>query len=331
MFNFNINQIMRTMKKTIFKLPIVAMLVIGLTVAIVSCSKSDDVVTPPAVPEVTMRIPRASEDGSYLFEARFNTLSNTWSSGGSSFKLFLSQGTGISYVGTKKSNETDVEDKTSDLTVNVPITSVINTDFSYNIIAVDYDCETNLDKGAVLCKADLRRGRPLHVQGWYLSEASSVKISKAIPHYLTSSECLYIKNYSGKNIKVKHKGYEATEKWYYTKADVKLINDNGIKAVVEGKAIDAEVISNELEIEPDSTRGILSSFVPTGKLMSNASLILEIDGKEVKTVPASSSKPIEIGKPYFLCVTWDGSKLEWIGDTSGKPENHTGGEPSNGH
>jgi hypothetical protein len=45
--------------------------------------------------------------------------------------------------------------------------------------------------------------------------------------------------------------------------------------------------------------------------MKDARLILEINGKEVKTQPFSSDVDIELGQFYAMAVQWDGKSLNW--------------------
>ena len=58
--------------------------------------------------------------------------------------------------------------------------------------------------------------------------------------------------------------------------------------------------------------------MPTGNKMRDASLVLEINGKEVKTPAVSSEVDIENGNLYVMGVLWDGNSLTW---NEMKPEN----------
>ena len=92
---------------------------------------------------------------------------------------------------------------------------------------------------------------------------------------------------------------------------MKIVNSEGIKAVVDGKSIGTEVESPVLKVKAGKDDYILTRYAPTGKKMTDASLVLEIDGKEVRTPPASSDVSIENGIPYKLIVKWNGTNLEW--------------------
>ncbi len=302
------------MNKIFYSVRILTVLI--LSISIIGCGGDDEEedkkIDSPVTSTETITIVSNEIRGDYLLENRWNTLRQSWGENGYQFKLFLVQGTGISYVGKANTNETSLEDEHSDVTVNVPITSMINTDYDYRIIAVDHGCETTMNNGAIVCDGNLSRSPQLRVYGFYVSDVGKGFVSSAETQFITASECLWIKNYSEKPIKVRHKGYEASEKWYYTSAKVRIVNNGSIMAIPEGGAVGQDVSSEEVDIAAGETGLILSRFVPNGNKMKDAILILDIDGKEIKTPPASSNKAIENGKPYFLRVSWDGSSLEWI-------------------
>lgn len=282
-----------------------------LSVAMASCSKDDDDAN-NAKQSVTITIENVSSvRGHYLLQDWWMGLSNDWLKGGYSFDLYLAQGSKMWFVGTKHSNENSLTDLNSNLTVNVPINSEVDTDQSYNVIAVDANCKAKFEGGAIVCNANLERNNDMRIHAWYVADVGRGYASIAQPRYITASEILYIRNNTSKAINVKHKGFDAKEKWYYGTANVKIVNSGSIKAVVDGKSIGQEVESPTLKIDANKEDYILTRFAPTGKKMTDASLVLEIDGKEVRTPPASSQVSIQNGIPYKLIVKWDGTKLEW--------------------
>ena len=151
----------------------------------------------------------------------------------------------------------------------------------------------------------------MRIHAWYVADVGRGYASIAQPRYITTTESLLIRNNTSKTINVKHKGFAAKEKWYYSTANVKIVNSEGIKAVVDGKSIGTEAESPVLKVEAGKDDYILTRYAPTGKKMTDASLVLEIDGKEVRTPPASSDVSIENGIPYKLIVKWNGTNLEW--------------------
>ena len=127
--------------------------------------------------------------------------------------------------------------------------------------------------------------------------------------YLCVKECLYVTNNTGKTIKVKHLGFDATDKWYSTKGKVGVTPTLSVNTSV--MSVNDEVKSKEISINAGEEGEFLSTYIPTGKKMTNAKLILEIDGKKVMTPAVSSDVTIENGIPAFMKVKWDGQNLEW--------------------
>jgi hypothetical protein len=128
---------------------------------------------------------------------------------------------------------------------------------------------------------------------------------------LATCECIWITNKTGKTIKVKHKGWAVSEKWYCTDADVQISCAGSIHFQTSPKSTASEVVSGVKEIAGGEKGFIMSSFVPSGATIQEAVLILEIDGKEVKTQPLSYGKIIKHGIPYHVSAEWDGNMLKW--------------------
>ena len=126
---------------------------------------------------------------------------------------------------------------------------------------------------------------------------------------LSTIELLNIHNTSSDSVTIKQKGFDVKDKWYYSKAKVVLTADKKVNGY--GSSVDEEVASNEYKVAPGDTVKIWSFYVPTGKKMKDARLILEINGKEVKTQPISSDVDIELGQFYAMAVQWDGKSLNW--------------------
>lgn len=306
----NMNKNILNMKKSYF-LCLSGLLLCTIVCLLTSCSKDDEEKPNDTSKTVTITIENARIRGNYLLEDSWGSLSNNWSESGFSFDVYLVQGSNLWSVGRIHSNENSVSNKKANLTIDIPINSQIDMNNPYKAIAVDYLCGAKLENGAIVCNADLEKADELRVFAWYIADLGLGYGSIAQAKYITASEVLTIHNKTNKSIKIRHKGYEAKEKWYYTNANVKIVNSSGINAIVEGKATGTDAISSEFEIDAGEKGYVLTRFAPTGKKMTNARLILEIDGKEVKSEPASSEVTIENGIPYFLVVEWDGQSLVW--------------------
>lgn len=133
-----------------------------------------------------------------------------------------------------------------------------------------------------------------------------------------------IYNLTGKAIKFRHKGFEARDKWYYQSAEVSMDDHH----VENAKPLTKEVASEEISVDAQSDACIYSYYIPTGKKIDNATLIAEIDGKEVRTANTLSSDiKIEINKPYLYVVVWDGTSLRFATeediDNPATPDDHS--------
>lgn len=127
-------------------------------------------------------------------------------------------------------------------------------------------------------------------------------------------EVTYITNSTDKPINFKHKGFKAAELWYYESAEVSMDDHS----VINGKAVSQDSISNDVSVgllsENKWTR-IVSFYPPNGKKIQNATLVAEIDGKEVQTSNTlSSDLTIQPGKGYCYVVDWDGKELKFVKD-----------------
>lgn len=126
-------------------------------------------------------------------------------------------------------------------------------------------------------------------------------------------EIAHVVNYTDKRISFALKGFEANELWYYQSALVSLDDHK----VIEGVAVTNDVKSEPNTIGPFGQyyRNFYSYYAPTGKKIQNATLVAEIDGKEVRTVNTLSSDITLVpGKTYIYMVAWDGNELRFVYD-----------------
>ena len=233
---------------------------------------------------------------------------NTWNAKGSSFHFYGLQDNTLTDIGYYHSKETSIAsaDLSKPIHVEVPIPSSINVDKSYKIIAVSSGW-SKLENGRIVCDVELERDSNFYCPSWYIAQGGSNVTSQS--NYLCVFEILYVKNNTDKPIKVKNKGFDSLEKWYCTKGKVSITPNLDTEISIESTS--GEAISQEIVINAGEKKWFESRYVPTGKKMTNSRLVLEIDGKEVKTPVVSSEVSIENGIPYFMQVKWDGKSLEW--------------------
>ena len=297
------------MKKTFF----LAMLM-AFAMVLVGCSKDDDNDSKDdsranAQQIDTYTIEPCFVYGTYLHHPKDrNYYYGSWGSEGTSFDVFILQGGVFKSIGKLHSVETSIAsaDNQKAVHLQVPIPAGINTDIPYQVVAVCAPGDLTLTGGKIVNTMELKRGVISRVD-WYVMQSGKTAAIQA--SYLATLEGLFITNNTSNTIKVKHKGYSSKEKWYYTKGSVSITPSLTLET--SGQTSVAEAESPEMEINAGEYGCIDSRYVPTGKKMTDASLILEIDGKEVRTAPASSDVSIENGIPCFLKVKWDGTNLEW--------------------
>ena len=311
------------MKQNRFIYLLYMLLVAVLCMPLAGCGGDDDDEPDPVVKPERQKVIKTftfdyfKQSGRYLvgFPNKTPSCWVIWSSEGASFTVYLVQEGKIYNAGRAFSNDTiltDEERVSKSLEFDVEIPTTINRDGSIEMIAFN-NVESSLSGGTIECKANLRRNGSFSL--WDYSEPPSMG-HKIKSYSLTTVEMLRVDNMTSDTIVVKHKGFDAKEKWYYSKANVVLTAD--MKTSVQGVSMDGEVISDTIKVAPGDNSTLWSYYVPTGKLMTEASLVLEINGKEVKTAPISSDLNIELGALYMMRVQWDGKSLNWKLDDSKK-------------
>ena len=316
-----------SMKRYIFKSYMIWLLAVAMFMPFVSCGGDDDKDDPTQTPinngeperekvYKTYTFNHFKQYGRYLVGYPDATPScwYIWSEKGASFMAYLVQGGKIYYAGWANSNETSLTDEEREskaLTFDVEIPTNINKDMPYDMIALTYGVDATLSDGKIVCNADLKRSGNLKL--WDYTETHTTKTARK-SYSLTTIEILHVYNHTDETISVRHKGFDAMEKWYYTKANVNLTAD--MRADVQGSSVGEEIMSGTYQVDPGERISIWSYYVPTGKRMTDASLMLEINGRDVKTAPISSSLDIEFSKYYVMDVSWNGKNLDWRGITT---------------
>ena len=263
---------------------------------------------------VTIKVPAVHVNGKHLVGDNSGTpfLENKWPVSGFQFQAFIVQEGQISPAGIVNTRETNIseENRLQEVTVDIPVPQNIKRDQEFQVVLVDDMANSSKNGGAIVCPSPLKRGIG-RVPAWYVAEVGAGFTSVASPSYLMCTECLYITNKTATPIMVKHEGYVANNKWYFTNADIRISTNPSIAAAPSGKTDSGESVSPAIEIKPGETGFIISSFAPNGKKLTDASLVMEIDGQQIQTVPVSSDVDFKNGQPYFINVVWDGYTLEW--------------------
>ena len=287
----------------------------SISLMLLSCSKDDDddkndtpnhsivrvdtyAITPPFV------------NGLYLFNHPNGNpqLENSWGTGGPSFHVFVLQGNNFTDIGSLHTTETSIAnvDRKKPVHVDVPIPANIDVTMPYKVVFVDNIDNQQLSNNKIVFDVELKRGNTYN-PGWYIAQGGSSSTSQS--NYLITYEAVYVTNNTSKSIKVKHKGFDTLDKWYSMKGRVSITPSLAMETSIVSTS--GEVTSEETTINSGESEYLVSTYVPTGKKMTNARLILDIDGKEVKTPIVSSNISIENGNYYRMNVKWDGANLEW--------------------
>ena len=123
--------------------------------------------------------------------------------------------------------------------------------------------------------------------------------------FATTYEILYIENQTREPITFRHKGFNTSERWYYT--DATFCPED---QTVVGGSISNDVTSDIITVDAGQRGYITSIYIPNGKKISNAQLVAEINGREIYSVNfVNSDEVVKQGIPYFIYSIWDGEKL----------------------
>ena len=292
-------------KRLLFFLP--WLLVAALCMPLAGCSSDDD--DEPETKNFTFG--HFKIKGGYLIGFPDYTTScwNNWRKNGESFNVYMVQNGKIHDAGLIHSTDTlltDDEVGKKHLAFEAGIPATVNKGDAIDVIAFN-NVGTTFSGGNIECKVDLKRGGSMPLWA-YSKHSSTAAISESSS--LSTIELLYVLNKTSNDITVKHKGFEVKDKWYYTKANVVVTAD--LKATPKGSSVDGDVFTDVNKALANDEAKIWSFYVPTGKKIKEARLVLEINGKEYKTQPISSDISINLGQFYLMAVQWDGKSLKWI-------------------
>lgn len=283
------------------------LLVAALCMPLVGCSSDDD--DEPESKTFTFGHFKLKGCYSVGFPNSDITCWNNWSKKGENFNVYMVQNGKIYDAGLVHSTDTIITEEekgTKHLAFEVGFPETVNKGEAIDVIAFN-NAETSLSGGNVECKVDLKRGGTMPLLA-YSEHSSTTAISES--NSLSTIELLYVLNKTSNDITVKHKGFEVKDKWYYTKANVDVTTD--LKVIPKGSSVSGDVFTGAYKVAANDEAKIWNFYVPTGKKIKDARLVLEINGKEVKTQPISSDVSIEFGQFYTMGVQWDGKNLKWV-------------------
>lgn len=283
------------------------LLVAALCMPFVGCSSDDD--DEPESKTFTFGHFKLKGCYSVGFPNSDITCWNNWSKKGENFNVYMVQNGKIYDAGLVHSTDTIITEEekgAKHLAFEVGIPETVNKGEAIDVIAFN-NAETSLSGGNVECKVDLKRGGTMPLLA-YSEHSSTAAISES--NSLSTIELLYVLNKTSNDITVKHKGFEVKDKWYYTQANVDVTAD--LKVIPKGSSVSGDVFTGAYKVAANDEAKIWNFYVPTGKKIKDARLVLEINGKEVKTQPISSDVSIEFGQFYTMGVQWDGKNLKWV-------------------
>lgn len=290
---------------------IVPLLVLGLTFLMATSCEENSLFNPSSFDdEVFVNIHAADVDYTPLYEySRENSTywdrNNTFSSASSMYVYAKQDGKITDHQicsATLSTNSQDITCKYNEM-------KKINTSKPYDL----YLSFTKLEQknNTLYTKAQLTRS-----SGYYAPiKASNAKSGQTVNCYTKGVvELTVILNKTHKPITFVHKGFKADDLWYYESALLSL-DDN---SAIEGKAVTTDVKSEKITVSPryENKRGFIHSYYPpNGKKIKNATLVAEIDGKEVRTSNTLSSDfTLTSGKAYSYTLEWDGKELRFVQD-----------------
>lgn len=127
--------------------------------------------------------------------------------------------------------------------------------------------------------------------------------------HIGAYDILHFKNKSGRTVSAAFNAFQTATPWYH---------ERGIYRLETSKIIDGETIAGGAiepadgyqQIENGSVGEFYSWYIPTGALMQNATMKMNINGQTVFSENSRSSRVMaEKGKAYHHYAVWDGKTL----------------------
>ena len=257
----------------------------------------------PEMESTLIGYPAEGVDGNTDFYSHFNE--------GASRHVFVKQNGKMIELGDFKVEISESDNSVG--VVSVDAKDVVTAGQPYDVYLVGG--AYRYDNNGVYFRRNLTRKSGFY--SWYKFSSSTIP-TKADGKIDGTVEMLFVINKSGAPIKFKHKGFDVANRWYHTYGEVSI--DNGtVTEYEDGKEVEGEV--REVPVFTGENATIISSYyVPSGNKISEAQLIAEIDGKEVRSENRiSSDLTIQLYHSYAMFAVWDGEKLR-MGDGNGEVE-----------
>lgn len=126
-------------------------------------------------------------------------------------------------------------------------------------------------------------------------------------HYGTY-EILHIKNKTDRSISFSLNGFSADLRWYRESGAIRLVD----KQFFSDLSYERMDKSPSVSIPSNGSDMIVSWYVPNGQKIADASLVAEIDGKNIiSTNTITSGVTLCTGIAYHMYATWDGKVLKF--------------------
>ena len=154
---------------------------------------------------------------------------------------------------------------------------------------------------------------------WFITAKTNTATNfQAKFQHLGTYEILHVTNATSGDLTFRHLGFDVSEPWFKYNDNTALNNTYDPTASFTEPG---DVESPPILIRAGKTGKILSWYMPSGKLMTNAKLIALINGQSVTSSNTKSSAlPIERGKAYHMYATWDGKQLKFDDNSHGAAE-----------
>ncbi len=145
---------------------------------------------------------------------------------------------------------------------------------------------------------------------WFIEkEIGTSSITSNCKHYGVY-EVLHITNKSQLSISLKFKGYEADKLWYRDKSTFLPITN-----YYSDKKEVPEIVNTDPPVQfllPNETAVFVSWYSPLDIKLKDVTLVVDIDGNEVRTGNKKSSDvKMQIGHAYHMYATWNGKSLNF--------------------
>lgn len=189
--------------------------------------------------------------------------------------------------------------------------SDVNTESPYEIYGLcDAVGEPLGNENIVLANCKLKRmsWSSYTVPLWFHASGGPSSVYAEFRH-LGTYEILHVKNTSTGGVMFRHAGFDVDSPWWKD-ANIPLSDDYDPSAYVEEPSGDSSGPS--VFIPAGQTIDYLSWYIPSGATIKDASLLANIDGKNVSSSNKKSSNvKIQLRHAYHMYATWDGTELKF--------------------